>query len=673
MHKLIRKAQAGTNTGSFWTNSSVNNSAMNTANMFNTSGLSQPKFNLVSGASNYNNQLIGDTSNLSFTSNGSFTSSGGFSSTKTKIDPNVSGAVTGYLAGQLGNVVGNAVGGDAGTIVSGATSNLASSLSNTALAGGTVKEGLKAFTSAGNLANLGAGIGTALLDKYTAHSRYSGKEANTAMMTDMGAGAASLGAGLLGASGGMGALGGLGMAVTNYLTGGTDGMTKTDSLLGSSSLAGALTMIPGVGPWAAAGYIALSGINSALGKTTTKNANTDFYSREKLGDLWGSYGKSEKDHNNALQYGGKKYGALSRGAYKKAEKRVLADNERTNTLLDIHSKNEIANVRGQNMIDMNNLQYYSDLNGGYSQRLNRIGRSGMKFPTLQEVRQVLSKKSGGNLLPPKPELLEILSEDPEIEEVPEFKKGGSTTIKEKNDESYQEFLKSLPKNLQEQGISEDGYRMRYAFDNSPDVWTFEDAKGKFINWNYEDNSWHGSTVFGPTGEFLKSSSHPSTYMEVQWYKDHPGADNFRKKYKLVTTDEKGDPLKYIKYITRNPEELDLFRDGGSIIPAGALHKCKNHMELAKEGKITHKGIPVVTTDGSNEQQAEIECNEIIYQKSITQQLEQLMKKYYSDEYTQKEKDEFAIEAGKLLVVETLENTEDHTGLIASIESELPID
>jgi hypothetical protein len=38
----------------------------------------------------------------------------------------------------------------------------------------------------------------------------------------------------------------------------------------------------------------------------------------------------------------------------------------------------------------------------------------------------------------------------------------------------------------------------------------------------------------------------------------------------------------------------------NLIPEGALHARKNNMELAKEGGVTSKGIPVVSTDKSEE-------------------------------------------------------------------------
>jgi len=66
----------------------------------------------------------------------------------------------------------------------------------------------------------------------------------------------------------------------------------------------------------------------------------------------------------------------------------------------------------------------------------------------------------------------------------------------------------------------------------------------------------------------------------------------------------------------------------SVIPEGALHARKNNMEGAGED-FTHKGIPVI--DNQGEQQAEIERNEIIFSKDVTDKIEELYKKYNSDE------------------------------------------
>lgn len=104
-----------------------------------------------------------------------------------------------------------------------------------------------------------------------------------------------------------------------------------------------------------------------------------------------------------------------------------------------------------------------------------------------------------------------------------------------------------------------------------------------------------------------------------------------------------------------------FQDGGTmnLIPEGALHAHKHHME--DDEHITKKGIPVVDNDGK--QQAEIERNEVIFRLEVTQQLEELRDKYNEAKKNGGHYNKFAIEAGKLLTYELLQNTEDRTGLI----------
>lgn len=99
----------------------------------------------------------------------------------------------------------------------------------------------------------------------------------------------------------------------------------------------------------------------------------------------------------------------------------------------------------------------------------------------------------------------------------------------------------------------------------------------------------------------------------------------------------------------------------NVIPEGALHKNKHHMEHA-DG-LTKKGIPVIDDDG--EQQAEIEHSEIIFTLEVTKKLEEYYEIFYSEKSSNKEKEQAAIDAGKLLVFQILENTEDRTGLIES--------
>lgn len=112
------------------------------------------------------------------------------------------------------------------------------------------------------------------------------------------------------------------------------------------------------------------------------------------------------------------------------------------------------------------------------------------------------------------------------------------------------------------------------------------------------------------------------------------------------------------------EEVAEFKNGGTVnvIPDGALHKNKHHLENVDEKfeDVTAKGIPVITESAGGDitQHAEVEREEIIFNLDVTKQLEKLM---------EDGSDEAAIEAGKLLVHEILENTVDNTGLLNKIE------
>ena len=118
------------------------------------------------------------------------------------------------------------------------------------------------------------------------------------------------------------------------------------------------------------------------------------------------------------------------------------------------------------------------------------------------------------------------------------------------------------------------------------------------------------------------------------------------------------------------QEVEAFKQGGqmNVIPEGALHARKNNMELAEEGEVTHKGIPVVDNDG--EQQAEVEREEWTMSKELTEDVERWYKKYFNDNTQKMEKEELAIKCGKRIVEELLHNTDDRAGLIQKMEEEL---
>ena len=154
-------------------------------------------------------------------------------------------------------------------------------------------------------------------------------------------------------------------------------------------------------------------------------------------------------------------------------------------------------------------------------------------------------------------------------------------------------------------------------------------------------------------EFMKAKDHPTLKYELEWYNSKdPEAVKFRNSYDLDTS---GD---YYRYVPKK------FAEGGkvNVIPSGALHAHKHHLEDVDEKveEVTTKGIPVITEEkgGDIKQHAEVEREEIIFNLEVTKQLEKLM---------QDGSDEAAIEAGKLLVHEILENTVDNTGLLNTVE------
>lgn len=116
--------------------------------------------------------------------------------------------------------------------------------------------------------------------------------------------------------------------------------------------------------------------------------------------------------------------------------------------------------------------------------------------------------------------------------------------------------------------------------------------------------------------------------------------------------------------------LNKFQNGGviskNVIPEGSLHKNKHHLEDVNpelEGQITEKGIPVIINDGDEIKQcAEIEQNEIVFQKSVTEQLDE-----YFEKYNETNDENIAIECGKFLVNQILKNTVDNTGLLKEVK------
>ena len=118
---------------------------------------------------------------------------------------------------------------------------------------------------------------------------------------------------------------------------------------------------------------------------------------------------------------------------------------------------------------------------------------------------------------------------------------------------------------------------------------------------------------------------------------------------------------------REIEVIETNTNQKSVIPEGALHKNKHHLNDVgvDDSELTKKGIPVV--DNQGDQQAEIELNEIIFTLEVTKELETRYKEFYEEGTSESKKNELAEEAGKLLWKEILYNTDDRTGLIDTLK------
>jgi hypothetical protein len=101
----------------------------------------------------------------------------------------------------------------------------------------------------------------------------------------------------------------------NALGGGTDGMTNTDAILGSSFL----SLTP------------LGLINGFGGK----KADTITKDDEAFSQVGSSYTGSESSVNDALQKSGKKYGLFSSGARKRANQEIAEAKRQQNIISDI--------------------------------------------------------------------------------------------------------------------------------------------------------------------------------------------------------------------------------------------------------------------------------------------------------------------------------------------------
>ena len=242
----------------------------------------------------------------------------------------------------------------------------------------------------GNIAGIGLGAAQAAMKPKSEYSGEKGRITSTLDIFD------SVGTAAVSAIPGVGQIFGLakmgldtGFKALNNAGYGTSGMTTIDALLGSNIVGEAL--------------LPLSMINGKFGKTTTTLNPRTFQENQDLAKVESSYSNTVKQGIDAWKKQGKKYGSLSHGAYKKANRLVNMYGIANEALLDMVNENKIDEARIQ-ANGLGNIQYNQDLQGGLNPR-------------------TLVAKEGAKL---EPQELEIESVVPEIEiksVVPKFQEG----------------------------------------------------------------------------------------------------------------------------------------------------------------------------------------------------------------------------------------------------------
>ena len=414
------------------------------------------------------------------------------------------------------------------------------------------------------------------------------------------------------------------------ITGGTDQMTAADKFFDS-----------GIGS-------VLGGFVNQIWSKKSDAFATDVEALETVGS---SYGGTAADIAEAAQKADKKYGLFSSSARRKANedaKKVAATQNIMSGIADTARDQRLA---VQSMGEQAGLAYSMMADGGYNQKYTYAAKHGGVLEWEPDIR---------------------LEWEPQIElnwELPAFKDGGSV--------EFVEELEWIPEFKDGNKIRTIEELIEYAKQKNPRFIQrlSEEPKGiKFVD--DEGNETEGSHYLESRGEYVVPRIQEING-ELKFLSPQEAIDRAMESGNYLEMTPEEAILFAEKYKQGWPEFFKKFKKGGSVgdseipeieettqknvIPEGALHKNKHHMEHA-EG-LTKKGIPVVDEEG--EQQAEIEHSEIIFTLEVTKKLEEYYEVFYSEESTNKEKEQAALDAGKLLVYQILENTEDRTGLIES--------
>lgn len=307
--------------------------------------------------------------------------------------PSGGGIGDAVVSGITSNIFDNNTSGGraAASIVNGVGSQVAQNIAN----------GAKVFSgfNTGSIAGIGLGAAQAAMKPKSEYSGEKGRITSTLDMLD------SVGTAAVSAIPGVGQIFGLvktgldtGFKALNNAGYGTSGMTTTDALLGSNIVGEAL--------------LPLSMINGKFGKTTTTLNPRTFQENQDLAKVESSYSNTAKQGIDAWKKQGKKYGSLSHGEYRKANRLVNMYGIANEALLDMVNENKIDEARIQ-ANGLSNIQYNQDLQGGLNPR-TLVAKEGAKLePQELEIESVV----------PEMEIKSIAPETKIESVVPKFQEG----------------------------------------------------------------------------------------------------------------------------------------------------------------------------------------------------------------------------------------------------------
>lgn len=359
----------------------------------------------------------------------------------------------------------------------------------------------------------------------------------------------------------------------------------------------------------AGGAMKAIGLVNDLGGKSADTFSADQSIKEAVG---GSYGGTSMDIDSAASKAGKKYGLFAGGARHRANREIAEARRKQNIMGDIADEAaERRSMASTASTGIAAISYNRNLAGGYDQRYMRAAKEGTKIQYFKD--------------PFKVNLTDVIEFAVTLTDVPQVFKQGGTLIDQLDAEHT--FVVTLSDPIEE---LKKGGKIR------------KNEEGEIVP--DKCDACGGDIVVQIHGEPVYLCKKCNKFFGVVPFKHKNGGT-----------------------LERDIEVIETNTTQKSVIPEGALHKNKHHLDEVgiDDSELTKKGIPVVDNDG--DQQAEIELNEIIFTLEVTKELESRYREFYEENTSTSRKDELAIEAGKLLWKEILYNTDDRTGLIDTLK------